>query len=204
MYTWQKFAVTAASLALTFSVVDLRPAEAVNFNFSGEIDSGALSGEKFQGSFSYEESLVTGTGNFFFQEYIPVSNLQFDFLGETFTEADDIYGGPEVAFVANNLMGLSYNINNATAGTIQFNFSFVPGFTDISQSYFTYASTNATGGTGSVTFTKQVNGTPVPEPFTILGTAVVLGFGVLLQKEAGKKVKNLGLTATVQSKVDCV
>lgn len=182
--TLQKFALATASLVLSLALVDARPAEAVNFNFEGEIDSGALSGERFQGSFSYDESLVSGTGDFFFQEYIPVANLEFDFLGSTFTESNDVYGGPEVAFIGNDLAGLSFNVNNATAGSVQLNFSFVPGFTDISESYFTYAPTNANGGAGSVTFAQQDNvPQPVPEPVTILGAAFALGVAALSKKE---------------------
>ena len=182
----QQFALTISSLILSIAIIDARPAEAVDFKFNGEVDSGALAGEKFQGSFSYDESLVTGTGDFFFQEYIPVSNLEFDFLNSTFTESDGI---PEVAFDGSNLMGLSFNVNNATAGNIQLDFSFVPGFFDISESFFTYAPTTGNAGTGSVMFTEQKIDVPqsVPEPTTILGTTLALGLGSLLKKKTGNR-----------------
>lgn len=183
--TLKKLALATSSLLLSLAVIDARPAEAVSFDFNGEIESGALVGETFQGSFSYDESLVTGTGDTFFQEYIPVSNLEFDFLGTTFTETD---GFPEVAFDGNNLTGLSFNVNNATAGNIQLDFSFVPGFFDISESFFTYSPTNGFGGTGSVTFTQQVDvPQSIPEPTTILATSLALGIGALSQNKAGKK-----------------
>lgn len=183
--TLQQIALATSSLILSIAIIDARPAEAVDFKFNGEVDSGVLAGEEFQGSFSYDESLVTGTGDFLFQEYIPVSNLEFDFLSSTFTEADGI---PEVAFDGNNLMGLSFNVNNASADNIQLDFSFIPGFTDISESYFTYSPTTGTGGTGFVTFTEQIDvPQPVPEPTTILGTTIALGLGSLLKKKAGNR-----------------
>lgn len=182
--TLQQIALATSSLILSIAIIDARPAEAVDFKFNGEVDSGALAGEEFNGSFSYDESLVTGTGEIFFQEYIPVSNLELDFLNSTFTETDGI---PEVAFDGSNLMGLSFNVNNATAGNIQLDFSFIPGFTDISESFFTYSPTTGTGGTGFVTFTEQIDlPQPVPEPTTILGT-IALGFGALLKKKVGNR-----------------
>jgi hypothetical protein len=182
----QQIALTISSLILSIAIIDARPAEAVDFKFNGEVDSGALDGEKFQGSFSYDESLVTGTGDFFIPEYIEVSNFKLNFLDSTFTQADGI---PEVAFDGNNLMGLSFNVNKATAGNIQLDFSFVPGLTDISESYFTYSPTTGTGATGSVTFTEQKIDVPqpVPEPTTILGTTLALGFGSLLKKKTGNR-----------------
>jgi hypothetical protein len=180
----QQIALATSSLILSIAIIDARPAEAVDFKFNGEVNSGALAGEEFNGSFNYDESLLTGTGDFFIPEYIEVSNLEFDFLDSTFTQADGI---PEVAFDGNNLMGLSFNVNNATAGNIQLDFSFIPGFTDISESFFTYAPTTGTGGTGFVTFTEQIDlPQPVPEPTTILGT-IALGLGSLLKKKAGNR-----------------
>ena len=181
----QQLALTISSLLISIAIVDARPAEAVDFKFNGEVDSGALAGEKFNGSFSYDESLVTGTGDFFSQEYITVSNIEFNFLNSTFTEANGI---PEVAFDGNNLMGLSFNVNNATAGNIQLDFSFVPGFTDISESYFTYSPTTGNGGTGFVTFTEQIDvPQPIPEPTTILGTTLALGLGSVSKKKASNR-----------------
>jgi hypothetical protein len=182
----QQIALTISSLILSIAIIDTRPAEAVDFKFNGEVDSGALAGEKFNGTFSYDESLVTVTGDFLSPEYITVSNLEFDFIDSNFTQAD---GSAEVAFDGNNLMGLSFNVNNATAGNIQLDFSFVPGFTDISESYFTYSPTTGTGGTGFVTFTEQKIDVPqpVPEPTTILGTTLALGLASLLKKKTGNK-----------------
>lgn len=183
--TLKQFALATSSLLLSLAIIDARPAEAVSFDFNGEIDSGVLAGETFQGSFSYDESLVTGTGDTFLQEYIPVSNLEFDFLGSTFTETN---GFPEVAFDSNNLTGLSFNVNNATAGNIQLDFSFVPGFFDISESFFTYAPINGIGGTGSLTFTQQIDvPQSVPEPTTILATGLALGLGSLLNRKTGNR-----------------
>lgn len=183
----QQLALTISSLLISIAIVDARRAEAVDFKFNGEVysDSGALAGEKFSGSFSYDESLVTGTEDLLSQEYITVSNFEFDFINSTFTEANGI---AEVAFDGNNLMGLSFNVNNATAGNIQLDFSFVPGFTDISESYFTYSPTTGNGGTGFVTFTEQIDvPQPIPEPTTILGTTLALGLGSVLKKKAGNR-----------------
>ncbi len=45
------------------------------------------------------------------------------------------------------------------------------------------------GGAATVTVSNFVAPTPVPEPLTILGTAVVIGFGGLFQREYSKKLK---------------
>lgn len=175
-HTWQKLTLATASLALGFIVTDYQPTQATTLNFEGTVDSGALVGEEYSGFFSFPENLVTGTGQEFFPEFIPVSSLEMNFLDTIFTQDDDF---PEVAFIGNEFVGLSFNVFNDTAGNIDISFSFVPGFTDVSEAQMTYDSpsfpTGQGEGSGSVTFTPQASPNTVPEPSTLFGTMLVFG-----------------------------
>jgi hypothetical protein len=73
-------ALGAAALALVTT-----SAEAATFTFE-VFDVENLPGQTFSGSFNFDESLLTGVG----EEIISGIDLEFSFLGKTFTEEDDV------------------------------------------------------------------------------------------------------------------
>ena len=134
------------------------PTQAANLSFSGVFDSGSLAGKEYQGSFSFDETQVTGSGIPFAQEFIPVSDLNLEFLNTTFTENDD-FNQPEVAFIGSEFVGLSYNLTNVNADNIEISLSFVPGFTSVAEAQVVYDSpsfpTGQGEGSGSVVFVES-------------------------------------------------
>lgn len=60
---------------------------------------------------------------------------------------------------------------------------------------FTYNNSSGTSSDGleevvdNVTFTPHANSEPVPEPLTILGSGLVLGFGSLMKRQQSRKLK---------------
>lgn len=178
-----KLIIPIASFSLGLIMTSYQPAQAITLEFEGSVDSGPLFGEEYSGWFSFDESDVTGTGIPFVPEFISVSSLEMNFLNTNFTQDDDL---PQAAFIADEFVGLSFNVNGATAGNINLSFSFVPNFTGLDNPYMTYDSSSfPTGegeGGGSVTFTEKAPPKPVPEPSNIFGTLMVLG-GISLYKK---------------------
>lgn len=169
------------SLFLGFSTMGMiltngEKIEAATITYDITVDNfdGSLSGETFTGSFSFDDSSLTGTGS----EFVSVFDLSFDFLGVTYTEADDIsLSGAGAEFDNGNFLGLSYSTN--------VEFSFVPGFFSVDESFFAYDFGQGDNGSGEVTYTLN-NSTPVPEPATILG----LFLGTLLPVSVSSLLKN--------------
>lgn len=103
------------------------------YNFTVRVISGSLSGQKFKGFFSYNDSLVTGKGS----EEIGVKeglSVNFNFLGRTYTEADDFNSSlyPRVLFENGMLVGLDFEIF-----TDKFSFQIIRNFGNNS-SFFNY------------------------------------------------------------------
>jgi hypothetical protein len=75
----------AAIALLTFPILS---AEAVTRNFSTDISSGALTGQSYQGTLSYDGELLTGLGRETISAFDGLT-INFSFLGNTYTEKDD-------------------------------------------------------------------------------------------------------------------
>lgn len=162
----------AASLALGVVTLSAQPLKAVTFNFSVENLTGDLAGETFSGSFQFDDSAQTGTGD----EFLPVDTVTFDFLGGAFTEADAV-SGPEAIFTDNQFLGLSYAAERESLPS-EFTFiSFAPGPDTVDDSQFTYDTLNSGSGSGDVLYSQ------VSEPSTILGSTAVLGLMLMLRKK---------------------
>ena len=152
-------------LTLVVSVLASAPAQAgvIGFEFRVDIDSGALAGETFTGSFSYDEAEVTGIAD----EFVDLSSFDFNFQGLSFGLNDAV---AEAAFFDGDFLGLSYSIDFPAPVS----FSFTPGFFEIGEAFFAYENPNG-DGTGSLAFTPAR--ASVPEPSTLL--LLVIGLAAL-------------------------
>ncbi len=178
---FQKLALTTAAVTPAIVMMGVAPAEAFFVNLSGTIDSGDLMGSTYDGSFSFDEIDSNGDGT----SNVNKVNLDFTFnsFTNTFTEADAV-SQPLVQFdFEGNLLGLEFGVNDANLGQIQFNFAFVPGFFSAEEAFVTYDVQGGTGGSGDVALAS----TDVPEPLTLLGSGLALGFGGLFKREQAKK-----------------
>ncbi|PZD70815.1 hypothetical protein C1752_08957 [Acaryochloris thomasi RCC1774] len=161
----------AFGLALGMTAIVIQPSHAVSLNFDVDNFTGNLAGEDLSGSFEFDDSGLTGTGN----EFAPVSSLSLEFFNTVFTEADAV-SGPEVVFSDNKFLGLSY-VGEQTSPTDLIFLSFAPGPSSIDGSQFTYSTLSVGDGTGDVRYSE------VPEPNGVLGSTAVLGLMLLLRKK---------------------
>lgn len=166
---WQKVTLFSASLSSTL-ILATNPVQAALLNFTVSIDSGPLDGQTFLGSFDFDGSGLTEIGT----EFLPVSELTFNFFNTTFTEADDLLGSPEVTFFDGEFLGLSFLAENS-----QVSFSFNPGFFQVSEASFAYEIiASSDQGFGDVTFEQ------VPEPMSVFSVLAVslLGFVIVIKR----------------------
>jgi hypothetical protein len=161
---FQKFAVTSASAVFSFAALNanLTQAATVTYDFDVSVDSGPLLNETYMGSLSFDDSALSGSGS----ELLSLSDLTFNFLGIDYTEADD--PNADVEFLDGNFLGLSFSLNPT--------FSFVPGFSDVSEALFTYDIAQGAGA-GDATYNLRTGQTSVPEPASGIGllTLTILG-----------------------------
>ena len=166
-----------ATLAVSSTLIDANPVHAATITYDVTVNNldGSLSGDEFIGDFSFDDAALTGSGS----EFLSVSDLSFDFLDITYTESDDNSSlGAEAEFFDGEFFGLSYSTD------VQF--SFVPGFFSLSDSFFAYDLGAGNNGTGDVIYTLRDDPNPgvIPEPATIFGllTTVILGSGLKISK----------------------
>ena len=169
------YSLTLGAITAQLIVIDISQVKAANITYDMTVEnlSGSLSGDTFTGNFSFNDDNLTGSGS----EFLRVFDLSFEFLGTTYTEDDDnSFLGPEVEFLDGNFLGLSYSTDA--------DFTFVPGFFDLSESFFAYDFGLGNNGTGDVAY--AIRTTAIPEPTTILGTLIgaVLGLGVTLRSKS--------------------
>ena len=115
----------------------------VEFDFTVDITSGALVGERFSGNFSYDEADVVGTAD----EFADLSSFMFSFQGFDFGLNDSI--APEAAFFDGEFLGLSYSVDLSAPVF----FSFVPGFFSVDDAFFAYEDPNGDGD-GTIAFSR--------------------------------------------------
>jgi hypothetical protein len=178
-----KLAFVTTGLALGMAVVQPAPLKAavVNYTFDILIDSGPLQPNSYSGSFAYD----TNTFN--------LTSFSFNFEGTTYDASDD----PDATVFIDNgvFLGLEYAIDTQPA------FSFVPGFSDISEAFFAYDLVPGTGqgGSGSLTFTRVVKPetSAVPGPLPLLGAAACFGYSRRLRQRV--KVSSKALNSSPRS-----
>ena len=141
--TLSKTLVTLAALLALGSGA----AQAASYNFSGQIETGPALGQSFDGEFSFDESLLTGSA----YELLDLSSWTLNALGQTYTSAGAT-ATPQAAFWDGQFVGISATYTSASGGV-----NLVDGFTDFSGAYLAYE-TPAGSGFGSYTISA------VPEP----------------------------------------
>jgi hypothetical protein len=158
-----------------------QPAEAftVTYDFTVTVTSGDYIGS-YQGQFSYDDANLTGNGEESVNATQDNLSILFTFLGNTYTESDDLDFPefPQIYFQDGNLLGLNFIVlpPKATPGFYLFGTEFLVGNTD----YF--------DGTlvGNITYKQWENPDPepIPEPAEIAGSFLAL---VLMKWGLGRR-----------------
>ncbi|MGF1501073.1 MAG: VPLPA-CTERM sorting domain-containing protein [Paracoccaceae bacterium] len=171
------FQTAGAAVAAVLIAMAPIPAAAVGIN--GEFDitnlDAPLSGQSFSGTFSFDDAAGSGSG----EEFIPLESFEFNFDGTSFTLGPPSnVTGPEAVFVDGVFLGIS-----ASGDT----FSFVPGFFDVSEAFFSFDIEGGTGiGDTSFTLMESMGETGTP------GSQIPLPAGALLMMTA---LAGIGLAA---------
>ncbi len=162
--------MTLLALACLVSILAAH-ASPVAFTFSASLDTGALAGTYFTGAASYDSQGSTGTGT----EYLTLTSLNFNLLGESFTRADIRQGGQAVLQDGT----LSY-----------FTAAFFPSDGPVDDIAFGFGGPGIIGyavppgfNPGSGSYTIQTTTSPVPEPSSlVLCITAVTSICVLLRR----------------------
>jgi hypothetical protein len=172
--------ITGISLGLSVWTFPSAQAAQLTYDFTVDIDSGSLQGQTFSGFFRFEESSLTGNG---FESVALTTNnngeVSFEFNNTLYTQNDDPFD-PTAEFNNNQLLGLSYVVPDT--------FSFELDFFN-QQAYF-YTAPSATGndGAGDVSFSlRDSNAEPIPEPTTVVGSALALGMGAFFRRRYARR-----------------
>lgn len=185
----QKLAVATAAAALSYAVIDAKPVQAatITYDFTVDVTSGPLTGNQSSGFFSYDDSILTGSG----LETIGADDglsVSFNFLGKTYNETNDIDfpDYPIVQFQDRKLLGLNFAVFYAPS----FQTFGIADTVDVATgslgsgggNIFAYDTDPSVQfeGLGNVTYSPR----PVPEPVSVVG---VLGLGFLLKKVASRR-----------------
>lgn len=150
----------AATLLASLVLLGTVPAQAAlnTYNFSGSLDSGALTGEIFTGQFSFDDAALVGMDS----EYLNVNTLNLNFHSHAYTQADAA-AATEVAFMDGIFLGLSFAVESADP-----KFALSPGFLDATNAYFAYQPSVGTSGYGSIVYALAPVPVPVPATFAML------------------------------------
>jgi hypothetical protein len=163
-----KFAVATTGLALGMALAQPAPLKAavVNYTFDILIDSGPLTPNSYSGTFAYNSNTFN------------LTDFSFLFQGTQYDENDDL--NASVVFDNGVFLGLEYSVATLPA------FSFVPGFSDLGEAFFSYDldAIGSQGGAGSLAFTRVANPetSAVPGPLPLLGAAACFGYSRRLRQ----------------------
>ncbi len=166
--TLQKLAI-ATGLAISMTGFQTSSAQAlslisdpVEFDFEITLDSGSLSGETFNGSFTVDETFLTEEGD----ETAEVTAFDFTFAGDDF-DLETVFNPVTAFFNDGDLLGIDASNDS---------FTFVPGFFDASEAFFAFDFGSGDVGTGDFT---AVEVPPIPEPSLIIDFETTLDSGSL-------------------------
>lgn len=156
-----KKSLLGAVLCGAFLLCANAQAASISYTFSGITDAtpGDYPSENYTGSFSYDDTALTGTG---FEQLAP-SAFGFNFLSQSFG-LGDLSDVNIVSFQDGVFLGLELTINS-----INPSFSLIAGLSDISDASFAYTPTSGTGGYGSITYTLAPASVPEPASLALLG-----------------------------------
>lgn len=172
--------VIAVSILLTAIEAKQVRADLVTDQFTVTVSSGSLAGQQGNGSFSYDNSLETGSG----LETLQVDSLEFNFLGNVYSDTDDYFsaqGFPTLDLNNGNLVGLNYTVEYSPNQF--FNISGSPNLYDSTGGINFYEgvpdNSNNLALAGTTTYTTAT-GTPnsVPEPTGLLGMLALVVLGI--------------------------
>lgn len=139
-------------------------ASIINYNFNGLVDSGALVGESYNGSFSFDDASLTNLG----LESINLSAFSFNFLTTSYNLTNADFQST-VDFLDGLLLGVSYSASGSD-----------PTFALVSAAglglpddvpYFAYQTLSGDSGFGSLSFTT-VTAVPLPGAVWLFGSAL--------------------------------
>ncbi|WP_414752131.1 PEP-CTERM sorting domain-containing protein [Anabaena sp. CCY 9910] len=164
----------ATIAAISVVAVEFKPTQAaiVNYRFTVDATSGDNRGQYF-GSFRYDDSFLTGLG----LETLGVENglrVTFNYLGNTYTEADDIDFDlfPIVTFENGQLQGLSYFVADQFIIGSDVNTPEIGG-----NRFYTINGSVFTTEVGTVSYSQ------VPEPLAVSGTAIAATIGLFMKRK---------------------
>lgn len=182
---FQKLAFATAGAALSLAVIEAHPAHGatITYDFQVDVTSGPLSGNSYDGNFSYDDSFISTF------PYGEPTDFNFNFGGRVYTESDLIidcrsnfpsclplsFSGGQLA----SFQFSTFNRNNPYPGAFTLT-SAGPLF--IYQLPFNPGEPPSPTGSGTVTYSLRQPSTSVPEPSTVFGLGV-LGLGWLARKK---------------------
>ncbi len=178
MNIYKKVTVAIASLALGVAAIKTNSVQAatVTYDFNVDVTTGSLADNLYEGSFSYDDSTLTGIG----RETVGIEDelsIDFEFLGKTYTEENDnnvSFNFPIVEFNNGSLVGLQYIVSDVLDNSI-FSFAIFGDDSDgLGGDKFQYVNENSVEASeGRVIYTFASSPSSVPEPSTVLGLGIL-------------------------------
>jgi hypothetical protein len=162
---------SAMVCGLLFFMTSSAQAALIEYSFTGTLDSGLLSGESFNGQFTFDDSGFANSG----LQGLSLSSFALNFHNTSFN-AGNADTTPTVDYQDGTFLGLSYTNSLFDPG-----FSLVSGFTNSSEAYFAYTPTNGNAGFGSLSFTN-LTAVPLPAAIWLFGSALA-GFGAINRRK---------------------
>lgn len=136
----QKIRSNSANLSLDSAIInESNEKDTIKYDFEVSPYRGPAAGNNYYGSFSFKGSKLTGKGI----DFIILENFDFSFLDIDYSNADLLFA--EAVFRDGKFLGLIVSSEE---------FSFVSGFLDLSETYFTY-DINSNFGVADVTFSLR-------------------------------------------------
>ncbi|ESS71425.1 hypothetical protein MGMO_104c00040 [Methyloglobulus morosus KoM1] len=174
MHTKLKFVSCISVFSALLIMAPASKASIINYNFNGLVESGALAGESYSGSFAFDDASLTNLG----LESINLSAFSFNFLTASYNLTDADFQST-VDFFDGLFLGVSYSASG-----------FDPSFALVSAAglalpddvpYFSYQTVSGNSGFGSLSF-STATAVPLPSAVWLFGSAL----GALVAKRRRK------------------